>query len=571
MKNWKIGTRVMSGFGALTLITALLGGFAVLRLLDIGERSDVIAGDSVPGLLLLNKVMSGTKDSYALAMEHVIASEKADLDRIEAETQAVAAEVTAALERYEKTITMAQERELAGAVKIARAAFIAARDEVWHFSRQLRQEEAMRAVREKLIPAKLQYVETVDRVIDLNGRNATAATDAIDRAVAGAKMGVLVGLVAALAVAIMVAFFVTRSITRPLASAVTAVSKIGEGDLTTQVQADSRDEVGQMLSALKTMVENVRGVVANVTQAANNVASGSEEMSAAAQQISEGASEQSASAEQCTSSMEEMAASIQQNADNSRQTDKIASQAAQDARSSGEAVTKMVTAMKDIAEKINIIEEIARKTDLLALNAAVEAARAGEHGKGFAVVASEVRKLAERSQGAAAEISKLTSSGVKYAENAGQMLERLVPDIRKTAELVQEITSASAEQNTGASQVNQALQQLDQVIQQNASASEEMASTAEELSSQAEQLQAAISFFKVDHAKAGVVLMAPSHRPSVTTPRNKPSKPVSVPARPNLAAKPAAPTSATAPNHGRVIQLDTPATHDAEDRAFERY
>jgi methyl-accepting chemotaxis protein len=187
---------------------------------------------------------------------------------------------------------------------------------------------------------------------------------------------------------------------------------------------------------------------------------------------------------------------VQQNDDNARQTDKIASKAADDARLSGDAVVRTVTAMKQVAEKIDIIEEIARKTDLLALNAAVEAARAGEHGKGFAVVASEVRKLAERSQTAAAEISRLTTGGVQTAESAGDLLAKLVPDIQKTAELVREIAAASAEQNTGANQINKAIQQLDQVIQQNAAASEEMSSTAQELSSQAELLQTAMAFFK---------------------------------------------------------------------------
>ncbi len=219
-------------------------------------------------------------------------------------------------------------------------------------------------------------------------------------------------------------------------------------------------------------------------------------MSSTAQQLSQGATEQAAAAEECTSSMEEMASSIQQNADNARQTDKLASKAAEDARSSGDAVVRTVGAMKQVAEKIGIIEEIARKTDLLALNAAVEAARAGEHGKGFAVVASEVRKLAERSQTAAADISRLTVDGVQTAEGAGELLAKLVPDIQKTAELVREIAAASAEQSTGANQVNKAIQQLDQVIQQNSAASEEMASTSEELSSQAEVLQSAIAFFK---------------------------------------------------------------------------
>ena len=271
-------------------------------------------------------------------------------------------------------------------------------------------------------------------------------------------------------------------------------SQIASGDLTVEVQARSeKDVLGQ---ALIRMLDNLRKTVSEVTLAATEVSKGSTEMSATAQQLSQGASEQAAAAEESTSSMEEMASSIQQNADNARQTDKIASKAAEDARTSGDAVIRTVDAMKQVAEKIGIIEEIARKTDLLALNAAVEAARAGEHGKGFAVVASEVRKLAERSQAAAAEISRLTKGGVQTAEGAGDLLSKLVPDIQKTAELVREIAAASTEQSTGANQVNKAIQQLDQVIQQNSAASEEMASTAEELSGQADALQSAIAFFK---------------------------------------------------------------------------
>ena len=197
--------------------------------------------------------------------------------------------------------------------------------------------------------------------------------------------------------------------------------------------------------------------------------------------------------------MEEMSANIRQNADNAKETENIAMQAADNAEKGGEAVEKTVVAMRQIAEKISIIEEIARQTNMLALNAAIEAARAGEHGKGFAVVADAVRKLAERSQTAAGEISNLSVSSVEIAETAGQMLTQIVPDIRKTAELVQEISAASSEQNSGANQINIALQQLDQVIQQNAAAAEEMSSTSEELSAQAEQLKATISFFNVGH------------------------------------------------------------------------
>jgi methyl-accepting chemotaxis protein len=279
-----------------------------------------------------------------------------------------------------------------------------------------------------------------------------------------------------------------------LNSAAQVAVKISEGDLA--VEARTLSEADVLGHALVRMIDNLRKTVSEVATASGNVSRGSEEMSSTAQQLSQGASEQAAAAEESTSSMEEMASSIQQNADNAGQTDKIASKAAEDAQLSGDAVVRTVTAMKQVAERIAIIEEIARKTDLLALNAAVEAARAGEHGRGFAVVASEVRKLAERSQTAAADISRLTADGVQTAEGAGHLLAKLVPDIQRTAELVREIAAASAEQSTGAAHVNKAIQQLDQVIQQNSAASQEMASTAEELSSQAEVLQSSMAFFR---------------------------------------------------------------------------
>jgi methyl-accepting chemotaxis protein len=274
-----------------------------------------------------------------------------------------------------------------------------------------------------------------------------------------------------------------------------AAQEIAGGNLLVDIQERSGKD--ELMRALSAMVQQLAEVVSEVKSAADNVAQGSMEMSAGSESMSQGASEQAAAAEEASSSMEQMSANIRQNADNALQTEKIAVKSAADAIEGGKAVEQTVRAMKEIAGKINIIEEIARQTNLLALNAAIEAARAGEHGKGFAVVASEVRKLAERSQAAAGEIGKLSLSSVDVAERAGQMLNQLVPDIQKTAELVQEISASSREQDTGASQINKAIQQLDQVIQQNAGAAEEMSSTAEELSSQAEQLQSTIAFFKV--------------------------------------------------------------------------
>jgi methyl-accepting chemotaxis protein len=281
-----------------------------------------------------------------------------------------------------------------------------------------------------------------------------------------------------------------------LRSSANIVETIANGDLTANPKPLSdKDTLGL---ALERMVERLRDVIGNAIEATRNVASGSQEMSATAEQLSQGSTEQASSTEEASASMEEMAATIKQSADNASQTEKIARQSASDAIASGEAVGNAVSAMQTIAEKIMVVQEIARQTDLLALNAAVEAARAGEHGRGFAVVASEVRKLAERSQAAAAEISTLSGQTVKAAQSAGDMLSKLVPDIQRTAELVEEISAASREQNAGASQINTAIQQLDKVTQQNTSAAEEMSATSEELATQAEQLQAAISYFRID-------------------------------------------------------------------------
>ena len=291
---------------------------------------------------------------------------------------------------------------------------------------------------------------------------------------------------------------------------ITANAKqVAQGNL--MVELKKRCEKDELMESLANMVDKLKEVVTEVQSAADNVATGGQEMSATAQQMSQGATEQAASAEEISSSMEQMASNIRQNTDNAMQTEKIAVKSASDAREGGKAVTETVAAMKEIATKISIIEEIARQTNLLALNAAIEAARAGEHGKGFAVVASEVRKLAERSQSAAGEISKLSTSSVAIAEQAGEMLNKMLPDIQKTAELVQEISASSKEQDTGADQINKAIQQLDQVIQQNAGSAEEMASTTEELSSQAEQLKATIAFFTLD-TKQRHAVSAPQHR-----------------------------------------------------------
>ena len=454
--------------------------------------------------------------------------------------------------------------------------------------------------------AMVQVSATIAKLTDLQRKRMKEADASTTALYDNARTVLFATAILALLVAIGGAIWISRVVSVGLNRARTALDAVAIGDLDSEVTVTSNDEIKDLIDtvsnmtanlrksaaladmiargdltvdyqplsdkdklghSLVSMVERLRGVLGNATLAAQNVAAGTQQLSSTADQVSQGATEQAAAAEEASASMEQMTANIKQNADNAAQTEKIARQSSKDAEASGAAVDKAVGAMRTIAEKIGIVQEIARQTDLLALNAAVEAARAGEHGKGFAVVASEVRKLAERSQTAAAEISAVSSDTVAAAAQAGEMLAKLVPDIRRTAELVSEISAACREQDIGSSQINEAIQQLDKVTQENASASEQISSTSEELAGQAEELQEGISFFQIEATSASARPAARAAAPAARKPAAAKKAAVRAPAR--AKAKPGSVADQQARVRGFSLDL-TQGGADGEDAEFGR-
>lgn len=555
--NLKISVKLLSAFIIVALIAGVIGTIGVVELRQIATADEILYEKITVPVNDLGDIVASFQRVRINLREMVGADSAADKQAAQDLIKKLRDDISVKSDAFEKTILTEEGKKLFEDFKKTREAYGQIIDRVTPLALADKDAEATIILKGDGKKAAFEEQAALDKLQEAKMKQAKMTSESNTNLAATATRLMIGFAIGGVIIAILFGLFISNIISNPLRKGVIFAQAVAAGDLTQKIDLNQKDEIGQLAKALNEMVAKLSSIVGEVMSASDNVASGSQQLSSTAQQMSQGATEQAAAAEEVSSSMEEMAASIRQNTDNAMQTEKISVKSSVDAKEGGKAVIETVAAMKEIATKISIIEEISRQTNLLALNAAIEAARAGEHGKGFAVVASEVRKLAERSQAAAGEISGLSSRSVAIAEQAGEMLTKMVPDIQRTAELVQEITASSKEQDTGAEQINKAIQQLDQVIQQNASASEEMASTSEELSSQAEQLQSSISFFDIGN-QAG--------RRS-TTAAKKVTHKVQI-AHTGTARKPT--PAVHVPSGGINIQLGN-AGPDQMDDEFEKY
>jgi methyl-accepting chemotaxis protein len=489
----KITGLVLSALAGILVLFAV-SEYQLGRVYDAANYGNT---NTVPSLIVLQDALIPLAVIRVDVWKHIDHPEAAGKEKLDEQINEQRRYLDDVFKKYEPLISDDRDRVLLEADRAALADYDVVRDKALALSRQNKIAEA----REVAIGNQVVVNKLWDGLIRHRNHNVALGQMGAEsaRATKSAAIWLSLGVATLTLLAVgLLGYWVTINITRPLGQAVEVANQLAQGDLTAHIEVTSKDETGQLLQSMQHMIARLSQVVAEINGGAQAIASASEEVSATAQALAQASNEQAAGVEETSASIEQMTASIAQNTENAKVTDGMATKAAREATEGGEAVKATVTAMNQIAKKIGIIDDIAYQTNLLALNAAIEAARAGEHGKGFAVVAAEVRKLAERSQVAAQEIGEVATSSVDLAQRAGLLLDQMVPNIRKTSDLVQEITAASEEQSSGVSQINSAVGQMNQTTQQNASSSEQLAATAEEMSSHAEQLQQVVGFFKLE-------------------------------------------------------------------------
>lgn len=490
--------QVMTLGAVLSLL--IVGGVGVFHLHKLASVVNYINIDTVPSIRTLSEVQFNFMRYRAFVLQHVISVDAAKKSEMESQMKMARDETEKALIRYEKSlISDEQDRKMLQNDRMAINAYVQVAERILTHSRKHESKAVEALINTTGLPSATQAHETMAAHREYNEK---LALDQEQRSNAAAAMGLRVSLLVMVLGSLLVGvfgFLLGRRLLLQLGGepevVVAAAEAIGRGDISENLPVQHGD-TSSVIAAQQHMIEKLRDVIAGVHNSAQTVACASEQISASAQALNQTVARQAASVEQTSATLDEMTATVAQNSDNAKMTETIAAKSALHAEDGGTAVSETVQAMQKIAGKVGVINDIAYKTNLLALNAAIEAARVGEAGKGFAVVASEVRKLAERSQVAAREISQLASNSLSVSVHAGVLLKDIVPSICKTAELVQEIASASREQSSGVDQLSVAMGQISLTTQAAAASAEELASTSEAMSASAMQLQDAMSWFR---------------------------------------------------------------------------
>ncbi|MGY4830215.1 methyl-accepting chemotaxis protein [Sphaerotilaceae bacterium SBD11-9] len=535
LKNLSIRTKLLGGF-ALVLAIALLQSLASLyQLQTVNSKSTDIAQNWLPSVKTLGDMNADLADYRVLRLQLSMVEESSAVDGFEKQMKVIEDRIEKARTAYEKQLDGDEEKKLFADFDKNLKAYAALGPVMVKLMRNL---NALDAKELAAGPGRTAFDaanDALDKLIDFNTRGANAASAEGDAIFARARVVLIGSLLAMIVLGMGIGWVVSRNLMGAATKAVNAASRIADGDLSHDITAYTRDEMGQLIDALSKMQVNLRGIVSGVRQNAEGVATASAEISQGNNDLSARTEQQASALEETAASMEELASTVKQNADNARQANQLAMSASNVAVSGGEVVDRVVDTMKGINDSskrisdiIGVIDGIAFQTNILALNAAVEAARAGEQGRGFAVVAAEVRSLAQRSAEAAKEIKSLISTSVERVEQgtalvdqAGTTMQEVVASIKRVTDIMGEISSASTEQSAGVAQVGEAVTQMDQATQQNAALVEESAAAAESLKAQAQQLVSAVAVFKLSQGEvprsavsAPVVAAAPAPAPA---------------------------------------------------------